>query len=175
MKKVIFLFDLNSFFANAEKSRNISYKDKDVIISPRNNHSIVTAASHGAKQKGVYVGMPYYKAKMVVPKGVFLNPDHKFYVSLSNSIFNFIKEKYTTLVEVSSIDEAYIDVTEILIKQPFEPEELARGLLDDIKKNFNVTASIGISSNKFLAKMASEFYKVDNYSTCFTNEIKTKL
>ncbi|NQX83637.1 MAG: DNA polymerase IV [Mycoplasmataceae bacterium] len=175
MNKVIFLFDLNSFFANAEIARNPELKGKEVLIGPRNNHSIIIAATPNAKAKGIHVGMPYFKAKDISPDAVYINPDHAYYSNLSNRIFNFLKIRYTDLIEVSSIDEAYMDVTEILIREPITEKELAQGILKDIKKHFNVTASIGISYNKFLAKMASEFYKVDSYSTCYPSEVSTKL
>lgn len=175
MNKVIFLFDLNSFFASAEISRNSDLIGKEVLISKQNNHAIVTACTPGAKEKGVYVGMPYYRAKKVIPYGVFIDPDHQYYVSLSNSIFNYIKKNFTEDIEVSSIDEAYIDATNYLLKTPISKSEFAREILDAVKNNFGVTASIGISENKFLAKMASEFYKWDEVATCYKHEIKSKL
>lgn len=175
MNKVIFLFDLNSFFASAEIARRPELRGKEVLIGSQNNHAIVTALTPGAKAKGVYVGMPYYRASKVVPEGVFVDPDHSYYVGLSNAIFNHIKQKFTSEIEVSSIDEAYIDATNYLLKNPISEYEFAREILDSIKSNFKVTASIGISDSKFLAKMASEFYKWDEVSTCYKHEIKSKL
>lgn len=174
-KKTIFLFDLNSFFALAEKARRPELKNAEIAIGKNNSHAIAVALTPGIKQKGGYVGMPIYKLKKIDPNIVFIDPDHSYYVNLSNSIFNFLKDKYTSKIQVSSIDEAYLDVTDILFEQRIKYKELAESIINDVQKYFNVTTSIGISSNMFLAKMASEFNKVNGYSTCFENEIETKL
>ena len=175
MKKFILLLDLNSFFASAEIARKPELKGKEVAIGSYSNHSVAVAMTNNLKQKGVYVGMPSYKIKLLAPKTIFIKPDHKYYVNLANSVFNFVKKNYTSKTYVNSIDEAYVDISELVNNGPDDPDAVAQSLIDKINLNFDLPVSIGISDKKVLAKMASNFNKNNAFSTCYSWEVKDKI
>jgi len=110
--KVIFHLDLDSYFVSAERTVNHKLKGKPVVISTGERRSIISAASYEAKNAGIYVPMPFYKAEMLCPSVIAVKPNYALYTTLSNKVFELISKKFTNKIEVGSIDECYIDVTE---------------------------------------------------------------
>ena len=111
--KVIFHLDLDSYFVGAHRTVDSSLIGKPVVVSTGERRSIISAASYEAKARGIYIPMPFYKAKDLVPELISIKPNFALYTVLSSKLFEFISQKYTDQIEVASIDECYIDVTDI--------------------------------------------------------------
>lgn len=158
MKKVIFHLDLDSYFVSAQRSVDPFLIKKPVVISSGKKRSIISAASYEAKKLGVYVPMPFYQAQKLVPDLIAINPNFALYTSLSKKLFDFLAQNYTSLIEVASIDECYLDVSAIW-KNYNSPYKLALKIQQDVKKYLKLPISIGISDNKFVAKMSTQINK----------------
>ena len=151
--------DMDAFYAAVEERDNPELKGKPVIIGGPDptKRGVVATASYEARKFGVHSAMPLREAYKRCPHGVYLPVSMHKYQQASNHIFN-IFQKFTPLVENISLDEAFLDVTGS--RSLFgSSEAIAREIVDRIKKQVNLTASIGISYNKFLAKLASDLDK----------------
>lgn len=153
---VIVHIDMNCFFASCEVKKEPSLKGKKIIIGGLSNRSIVSASSYEARVDGIYTTMPIYLAKEKCPDGVFLPVDHEYYVKVSNQIFSFLKSRYK-IVDICSIDEAFIDMTDVNLTS--NPYEYFKNLQKEIYETLHIPCSIGVSYNRFLAKMASDYKK----------------
>lgn len=153
---VIVHIDMNSFFASCEVKKDPTLKGKKIIIGGLSNRGIVSAASYEAKNDGIYTTMPIYMAKEKCPDAIFLPVDHEYYCNVSNEIFDWLKKKYK-IVEPASIDEAYIDMTDVNLTN--NPYEYFVNLQKELYEKLHIPCSIGVSYNKFLAKMGSDYKK----------------
>ena len=150
--------DMDAFFVSVEEVLNPSLVGKPVIVGgdPK-GRGVVSAASYAARKFGVHSAMPLAKAKRLCPDAIFLRGSHGVYGEFSRRIFAIL-ENYSPLVEPMSLDEAYIDLTGCL-KLHGPVLETAERIKQEIKRDVGVNASIGIASNKLLAKVASAFVK----------------
>ena len=155
--KVIVHIDLNAFFARCEEIKKPSLEGKPVAIGHDGRGGIVSTCSYEARKYGVSSAMPMFKAKQLCPKLIILPCDYHFYSVMSKTFYNYIK-RYTNLIEMASVDELFADFTEPLKK---EKDAIAffRKLQDDLFKETGLKCSIGVSTTKFLAKMASDYQK----------------
>lgn len=133
---------------------------------------IVLAKSNKAKQCGVITGEPIGIAQKKCPNLKIYPPDHIVYKKYSNSLYKMLLE-YTDKIERFSIDECFLDMTEYLNGRNIL--DIAREINKRTKKELGFTVNIGISSNKLLAKMASDFTKPDKIHTLYVDEIKEKM
>lgn len=156
--KIIFHLDLDCYFASAETSVNPSLKGKKVVVSGKGLRGIIAACSYEARSVGIRAAMPLYKAYELAKDIVVVKPNYELYTVLSSKLFEYISSKYTNKIEVASIDECYIDVTS-LVKNYNDALVLAKKMQTNIMKDLKLPASIGISDNKFVAKMASPLNK----------------
>lgn len=156
--QIIFHIDLNAFFASAEVSNNPTLEGKPIAISRNEKRSIVTTASYEARKYGIHSAMPLYLAKEKCPDLIVIEPNFKLYKTLSQKFFNIISQ-YSHLLEVASIDECYVDMTNYVKHSNQTLEEIALSIQNDVYSNLKLQCSIGISMNKFLAKMASDLKK----------------
>ncbi|MBN0919165.1 Y-family DNA polymerase [[Mycoplasma] gypis] len=155
--KIFFHIDMDSFFVSCERIRRKDLIGKPVGISRNLKRSIVTALSSEAKQKGAKVGEPIHLLKQKVPDIVIVKPDLEFYHLTSIRIFNFIATNFCANIEIYSVDECYIDVTDLINED--QALEFAQEIQSAIMTNIGVPCSIGISYNKFLAKMSTNLAK----------------
>lgn len=149
--------DLNAFFANAEVLRNPSLANKPLIVGGTGRRGIVSTASYEARAFGIHSAMPTYMAERLCPNLIILPPDFKLYSRLSHEFFNFIRH-YSPILEVASIDECYVDMTEAM-KNVKDPITYLSKMQQDLLTKTGLKCSIGIGPTKFLAKMASDFKK----------------
>ncbi len=153
--KIIHL-DMDAFYAAVEERDNPSLKGYPVIVGGLSDHGVVTTANYIARKYGVHSAMPIFKAKKLCPNGYYIKPRIGKYSEESRRVFNILYE-FTDLVEQVSIDEAYLDVSHI--------DKCALMIVREIKetvfKKTGLTMSVGISYNKFLAKLASDWNKPD--------------
>ena len=155
--RVIVHIDLNAFFARCEEIKNPSLEGKPVAIGHDGRGGIVSTCSYEARKYGVSSAMPMFKAKQLCKKLIVLPCDYHFYSVMSKAFFNFIK-RYTNLIEMASVDELFADFTEPLKKEK-DAVAYFRNLQDDLFKETGLKCSIGVSTTKFLAKMASDYQK----------------
>jgi DNA polymerase-4 len=148
--------DMDAFFAAVEVIDNPALNGKPVIVGGTSERGVVATCSYEARAYGVRSAMPIYMAKANCPNGIFLPTRYWRYKEISNKIFNIFYQ-ITDLVEGLSIDEAYLDVTDL----NKNPVEIAALIKNRVKKETGLTISVGISYNKFLAKLASDWNKPD--------------
>jgi len=158
MRKIIHI-DMDAFFASVEQLDNPELRGKPVAVGGSGERSVVAAASYEARKFGVRSAMPSVTAKRLCPDLIFVRHHFERYHEISSSVFEIFKQ-YTDLVEPLSIDEAFLDVT--TDKRNIGSATLiAREIKKEICNKTGLTASAGISVNKFLAKIASEIKKPD--------------
>jgi DNA polymerase IV len=146
--------DLDAFYASVEQRDNPELRGKPVAVGGSRERGIVAAASYEARRFGVHSAMPSVTARRKCPELIFVKPRFDVYREVSRQIRDIFYE-YTPLVEPLSLDEAYLDVTENLKGIP-HATKVAREIRARIWQETHLTASAGISFNKFLAKMASD-------------------
>ncbi len=160
MRKIIHI-DMDAFYASVEQRDEPSYRGKPIIVGglPEGRGGVVATASYEARQFGVRSAMPSKKAYELCPQAIFVKPRFDVYQSVSNHLRQ-IFARYTDLIEPLSLDEAYLDVTadKLNIGSAITiAEEIRRAVADELQ----LTASAGVSINKFVAKIASDLKKPD--------------
>lgn len=151
--KIIHL-DMDAFYASVEERDNPSLKELPVIVGGLSDYGVVTTANYIARKYGVRSAMPIYRAKKLCPHGYYIRPQMDKYVEASKSVFKILY-KFTDLIEQVSIDEAYLDISHI----DSCPLKIVREIKESVLKETGLTMSVGISYNKFLAKLASDWNK----------------
>jgi DNA polymerase-4 len=159
-RKIIHV-DMDAFYASIEEREHPEFIGKPLIIArdPSDNggKGVVTTANYTARQFGVHSAMAAQKALELCPKAIFKKPDFTLYRSVSAQVHEIFK-KYTDVIEYVALDEAYLDVTANKADLA-SAVLLARKIQTEIKQVTHLTSSTGISYNKFLAKMASDYRK----------------
>ena len=151
---------MDAFFASVEQRDKPEYRGKPVIVGGLpDRRGVVAACSYEARQFGIHSAMPGSKAYRLCPKAIFLQPRFDAYRKVSTEIQSIFKH-YTDMVEPLSLDEAYLDVSDCKQYQG-SATLIARSIKETIKKETELTASAGVSYNKFLAKIASDMDKPD--------------
>ena len=158
MRKIIHI-DMDAFFASVEQLDNPELRGKPVAVGGSGERHVVASASYEARKFGVRSAMPSITAKKLCPDLIFVRHRFERYHEVSNQIHEIFRE-YSDLVEPLSIDEAFIDVTNDS-KDIGSATIIARQIKNEIKTRTGLTASAGISVNKFLAKIASDLRKPD--------------
>ena len=154
---VIMHVDLNAFFAAAEVLRDPSLGGKPIAIGHAGRSGIISTCSYEARAYGVHSGQPTFQAQKACPDLILLEPHFDYYHMLSRSFFSRIAE-VSPLLEMASIDEAFVDMTKPLSKEK-DPIAFCRNLQFGLKKEIGLTCSIGLAPTKWLAKMGSEMKK----------------
>ncbi|WOV88915.1 DNA polymerase IV [Sporosarcina oncorhynchi] len=156
--KVILHLDMNSFFASVEQSYSPELKGIPMAVAgnPKERRGILVTCSYEARALGIYTTMSVGEAKRICPELVIVPPDHEKYRIASNAVFSILRT-YTELVEPVSIDEAYIDITDI--GGLTDAVRIAENMQQRILHELDLPCSIGIAPNKFLAKTASDMKK----------------
>ena len=153
-KLTIMHIDMDAFFASVEENDNPKLKGFPVIVGGLSKHGIVTTANYEARKYGVHPAMPIFMAKEKCPHGIYVSPRMDRYREVSSVIMDILYE-ITDVVEPLSIDEAYLDISNL----NKDSMELALDIKERVMKNTGLTLSVGISYNKFLAKLASDWNK----------------
>ena len=160
---------MDAFFASVEQRDHPEYRGKPVIVgSPPDQRGVVCAASYEARKFQVRSAMPSRTAGKLCPHGIFVRPRMDAYRAESAEVMQILRT-FTPSIEQISVDEAYLDFTSVLAQDPTQDQDsllestlpLARQIKDEIQTQRGLTASIGVASNKFLAKLGSDFQKPD--------------
>ncbi len=158
VRKIIHV-DMDAFYASVEQRDHPELRGKPVAVGGSRERGVVAAASYEARVYGVRSAMPSVTARRKCPDLVFVKPRFEVYKAVSQQIRAIFAE-YTPLIEPLSLDEAYLDVTENLAGLPLATD-VARAIRARIREATGLTASAGVSYNKFLAKLASDHRKPD--------------
>lgn len=145
---------MDAFYASVEEHDNPKLKGKPVIVGGFSNHGVVTTANYKAREFGVHSAMPVFMAKKKCPHGVYVPTRIERYQEVSREVYGILS-KFTDQIERVSIDEAYLDISHI----EGDPLEIVREMKNQVFKKTGLTMSVGISYNKFLAKLASDWNK----------------
>jgi DNA polymerase-4 len=151
--------DMDAFYASVEQRDNPELRGKPVAVGGSRERGVVAAASYEARKFGVRSAMPSLTARRKCPDLIFVKPRFDAYTAISLQIRNIFAE-YTPIIEPLSLDEAYLDVTENL-KGILSATQIAEEIRARIRAETELTASAGVSYNKFLAKVASDHHKPD--------------
>jgi DNA polymerase-4 len=146
--------DLDAFYASVEALDNPDLAGQPIIVGGLGRRGVVAAASYEARRNGVHSAMPMERARRLCPNAVFLRPRFGRYRELSEQVFA-IYDAWTKRVEPLSLDEAYLDVTSHISS----PVDIAKSIRVSIHRKTGLTGSAGVSTNKFLAKLASDIDK----------------
>src|SRR5712692_4361195 len=157
-RKIIHI-DMDAFYASVEQRDNPALRGRPVAVGGSRERGVVAAASYEARKFGVHSAMPSVTAKRKCPDLIFVKPRFDAYKAISLQIREVFAE-YTPIIEPLSLDEAYLDVTKNL-KGIISATKIAEEIRARIRAETELTASAGVSYNKFLAKLASDHRKPD--------------
>jgi len=163
-ERVIFHVDMDAFYASVEQRDHPHMRGKPVIVGGEGRRGVVSTCSYEARVFGVHSAMPGYRAKQLCPQGIFVAPRMSVYIDVSKALMQ-IFDDFSPHVEPLSLDEAFLDMsgTEKLLGHK---KEVARRLMQTIKKELRLTASVGVAPNKFIAKVASDMNKPFGLTLC---------
>ncbi len=169
MERVILHIDMDAFFISVEQRDNPSLKGKPAAVCGSLSRSVVTSATYEARPYGIRAGMPIQEAKRKCPQLILVEGDHSKYTETAARIFSILKD-YTPLLEIASIDEAYLDIiqSQSLFKSPLH---IAQSIKDRIREEEQLTCSIGVAPNKLLAKLGSRLKKPDGLTVIRKEEV----
>lgn len=178
---IIFHIDANSAYVSwsaaalLERGGSLDLRTVPAVVggSQASRHGIVLAKSGPAKKYGIKTGESLFEARRKYPDLLVVPPDYDLYMSCSDAMFDIIQQ-YSPLVQRYSIDECFMDYT-VSAPRFGDPVALAERIGGRIRRELGFTVNIGISSNKLLAKMASELEKPDRIHTLFPEEIEAKM
>lgn len=167
-RKIIHI-DMDAFFASVEQLDNPHYRGQPLAVGGSKERGVVAAASYEAREYGVRSAMSSKIAYQKCPHIIFVKPRFERYKEISTQIRNIFK-RYTDLIEPLSLDEAYLDVTENKIKH-YSAIYIAHRIRKEIFDELGLTASAGVSINKFLAKVASDINKPNGMKVILPHEV----
>jgi DNA polymerase-4 len=167
MRKIIHI-DMDAFYASVEQRDNPALRGKPVAVGYSEARGVVSTASYEARKFGIHSAMPSLTAKNRCPELIFVPPRFEAYNEVSTQIREIFLE-YTDLVEPLSLDEAFLDVT---VNHKGNPSAtlIGREIQQRISKQTRLTASVGVSFNKFLAKIASDYRKPNGFFAILPDE-----
>ncbi len=157
MSRIILHIDLNAFFVRCEEIRKPSLEGKAIIIGHEGRCGIVSTCSYAARKYGIHSGMPTFKAVQLYPDVLIIHGDYDYYQKMSHKFFDFIK-KYAKTIEIASVDECFVDMTNEL-KGVKDVLGYLKEMQNSLFKETGLKCSIGVAPTKFLAKMGSDMKK----------------
>jgi len=150
--------DLDAYFSSVEQRDHPEYRNKPVVVGgDPNGRGVVSTASYEARKYGVHSAMPCHRAKELCPHAIFLPPDFEKYKRVSRQVHG-IFQRYTDIIEPLSIDEAFLEIRD------GDAVDIGRRIRQEVANELNLTVSVGVSYNKFLAKLASDLDKPDGFT-----------
>jgi DNA polymerase-4 len=165
--------DCDAFYAAIEKRDDPTLKDKPLIVGGE-TRGVVSTCCYIARKYGVRSAMPMFQARKLCPQAVVLKPRHAHYSQVAKQIRGFMEE-LTPLVEPLSLDEAYLDLSGTDRIHHKSPARSMAGLAQRIVREIGITVSVGLSGNKFLAKLASELDKPRGFAVIGMDEARSFL
>ncbi|MBE9584709.1 DNA polymerase IV [Mucilaginibacter sp. JRF] len=172
IRRKIIHIDMDAFYASVEQRDNPEYRGKALVVGglPEGRGGVVATASYEARKFGVRSAMSSKQALQLCPHAIFIRPRFAAYKEVSQKIREIFR-RYTDLIEPLSLDEAYLDVTTDKLEVG-SAIEIAKQIKDAIKNELQLTASAGVSVNKFVAKIASDMNKPDGLTFIGPSQIE---
>lgn len=174
--RVILHLDMDAFYASVEQRDHPVLRGRPVVVgSPPTQRGVVSAASYEARKFGVRSAMPSSTARRLCPSAVFVRPRMDTYRDESRAIMALVTAWGGDRIQQVSVDEAYVDVSEMAAGETHDDAlrsviPQAQALKESIRRDRRLTASVGIGSNKLLAKLASDFRKPDGLTVILESE-----
>ena len=168
--RIILHVDMDAFFISVEQRDDPALRGKPAAVCGSLSRSVVTSATYEARPYGIRAGMSIQEAKKRCPQLILVKGDHSKYTETAARIFSILKD-YTPLVEIASIDEAYLDITRslLLFKSLLS---ISQSIKDRIREEEQLTCSIGVAPNKLLAKLGSRLKKPDGLTIIGKEEVE---
>src|SRR3954470_12408581 len=160
--------DMDAFYVAVELQRRPDLKGLPVVVAGTGPRAVVTTASYEARKFGVFSATPAERARRLCPDAVFLPPDFELYRARSKDVFAVLRD-YVDRVEGASLDEAYLDLTDIQ-----RPKAAARRIKNAVQEGTGLTCSIGIGPSKLVAKVASDAEKPDGFVVLSQEEARER-
>jgi DNA polymerase IV len=173
MTRAILHVDMDAFYASVEQHDNPELVGKPVIVGWPGGRGVVAAASYEVRKFGVRSAMPMGQALRLCPRAVCVPPRMQRYRAVSDLVFGVFRQ-ITPLVQGLSLDEAFLDVTDSQAALG-EPAAIARRIKLDIRARTGLTASVGVATNKLVAKIASDLEKPDGLTVVPESRIRERL
>ena len=151
--------DMDAFFVEVERRDRPELRGRPVVVGGTGGRSVVAAASYEARTFGIGSAMPMVHARRLCPAAIVVPPDHGKYRTASEQVFEVFRS-FAPLVEGLSLDEAFLDVSGLRRHYP-DPVAIGKEIRERLRADLGLPASVGIASNKFLAKLASAAAKPD--------------
>ena len=171
--RAILHIDMDAFFAAVEQRDHPELRGKPVLVGGDGPRGVVAAASYEARVFGCHSAMPSSIAKRLCPNAIFVKGSHGVYSTVSKQVFEIL-ERFSPAIQPISVDEAFLDVTGSTHLFG-SPTDIAIEIRRLVKAELNLTCSVGIAPNKFLAKLASDMNKPDGYTVITTETIQSTL
>ena len=171
--RAILHVDMDAFYASIEQRDDPGLKGRPVIVGGTSGRGVVAAASYEVRKFGVHSAMPMTTALRLCPHAICVQPRMQVYKDVSNQVFGIFHE-FTPIVEGLSLDEAFLDVTASLPLMG-DAVSIARSIKRRILETTRVTASVGVASNKLVAKIASDMKKPDGLTVVTAQNVRDVL
>jgi DNA polymerase IV len=169
LRKIVHV-DMDAFYASVEQRDDAKLRGRPVVVAWKGKRSVVCAASYEARTFGIRSAMPAITAERLCPEAIFVPPDFTRYKAVSLAV-RAIFQRHTDIIEPLSLDEAYLDVTENKTGLP-TATRVAKMIRQEIREELHLTASAGVASNKFLAKIASDWKKPNGLFVIQPHEVQ---
>ncbi|MGL4624034.1 MAG: DNA polymerase IV [Culicoidibacterales bacterium] len=173
MSRIIFHVDMNSFFAACELAHHPEYRGKPLVVSGNSRRGVITTASYEARALGIHAAMPLSEARRIYPQLIVLPVNHERYQQYSRAMMEIL-QRFSPKVEQASIDEAYLDMSHLMLTGESYIAS-ARTIQHTIQAELGLGSSIGISYNRFLAKMASDMQKPNGLTILRRADVAVKI
>lgn len=171
--RVILHVDMDAFFASVEQRDNPDLRGKPVLVGGRGPRGVVAAASYEARTYGCHSAQPTAVALRLCPSAIVVSGRHSDYKAVSRQVFAIL-ERFSPAIQPISIDEAFLDITGSL-KLFGSPVHIAQEIRRLVKEETQLTCSVGVAPNKFLAKLASDMDKPDGLTVIDPERIQETL
>jgi len=162
--------DMDAFYAAVEQLDDPTLRSKPVIVGGLGPRGVVSTASYEARAYGIQSAMPTAAARKACPSGVYLRPRFSRYREISDRVIAILRAA-SPIVEPISLDEAFLDLTGSG-RSLEEAAAVARGIKERVRSETSLTCSVGLASNRFLAKLASEFEKPDGFTVIAPDDVR---
>ena len=166
-ERAILHIDGDAFFASCEQASHPHLKDACIVIGQE--RGIASAFSYSAKARGVTRGMPIQQVRRICPEAIILPGNYELYQKYANRMYAIVR-RFTPLVEEYSIDECFADITGMQRTHTMSYEEIGRTIKQALEDELGITFSIGLASNKVLAKIGSTWDKPSGYTILYPSQ-----